>query len=193
VLADVLETAPVSAPLICDPVLKSTSGSELLDPEAMDILIQRIFPKAAILTPNLPETELLLGRTIETMETAAEAFLKLGVRSVLIKGGHAAGAECRDFWTDGHQSLWLTSPRIDTRHTHGTGCILSSAIAASIARGHTIPEALVTAKTFLNQCLKSPADVGAGHGPMRIEPFCDNEKDRPLVAINRTAAGPKKS
>ena len=167
--------------LICDPVLKSTSGADLLDPEALDILIHGIFPNVGVLTPNLPEIETLAGKGFQAAETAAERLLEMGVGSVLIKGGHAEGAECRDYWTDGRQSLWLSSPRIETSATHGTGCILASAIASAIAIGQDIPEAVTTAKTFLNQCLKTPANLGAGHGPMRIEPFRNAEEDRPTI------------
>ncbi|MCK5675447.1 MAG: bifunctional hydroxymethylpyrimidine kinase/phosphomethylpyrimidine kinase [Verrucomicrobia bacterium] len=167
--------------LVCDPVLKSTSGTGLLDPEALDLLIHGVFPHVGILTPNLPEAEILLGGNFHRVENAAEEILELGVGSVLIKGGHAEGDECRDYWTDGTQSLWLSSPRIETAATHGTGCILSSAIASAIALGQNMPEAIATAKTFLNQCLKSPANIGAGPGPMRIEPFRNAEEDRPIV------------
>ena len=168
ILADFLYGS--DAPLICDPVFKSTSGSDLLDPEGFELLVKRIFPHVAVLTPNLPEAELLVGHKIEGVEEAADEILAMGVGSVLIKGGHAEGDECRDYWTDGTQACWLSSPRIDTRATHGTGCILSSAIASAIALGQETPEAVATAKTFLNQCLKNPANVGSGHGPMRIEP-----------------------
>ncbi|MEN7973139.1 MAG: bifunctional hydroxymethylpyrimidine kinase/phosphomethylpyrimidine kinase, partial [Verrucomicrobiota bacterium] len=171
-IADFLSSLPAPFPLlICDPVLKSTSGADLLDPEALDILIHGIFSKVDILTPNLPEAESLIGTSFQNTEEAAEKILEMGVESVLIKGGHAAGAECRDYWTDGRQSMWLSSPRIETSETHGTGCILSSAIASAIALGQEIPEAVITAKTFLNQCLKSPAHVGKGHGPMLIKPL----------------------
>jgi len=168
ILADFFESG--QTPLICDPVLKSTSGSALLDPEAFNILVKRIFPHVAVLTPNLPEAELLVGHKIENVEEAADEILAMGVGSVLIKGGHAEGDECRDFWSKGDQCTWFTTSRINTRHTHGTGCILSSAIASAIALGQEIPEAVASAKTFLNQCLRSPANIGRGHGPMRIPP-----------------------
>ena len=170
--------SPVS--LICDPVLKSTSGSDLLDPEALEILKTQIFPKVEILTPNLPEVGKLIG-DFQTLEEAAERILELGVKSVLIKGGHSEKNECTDFWTDGIQVLQLTSPRIDTRHSHGTGCILASAIASAFALGQEMPAAVITAKTFLNQCLKSPANVGTGHGPMLIEPFRNEPADHPTI------------
>jgi hydroxymethylpyrimidine kinase/phosphomethylpyrimidine kinase len=115
------------------------------------------------------------------VEDAAAKMLETGAQSVLIKGGHADGDECRDYWTDGMQSLWLSSPRIETRASHGTGCILSAAITAAIALGRPVPEAIIAAKTFLNQCLRSPAHAGAGCGPMMIQPFRNDPQDRPTI------------
>lgn len=161
--------------LVCDPVLKSTSGSSLLDDDAIDILKKRIFPHVRVLTPNLPETEFLIGHKIKSVEDAARELLNMGCESVLIKGGHAEDNECRDYWTNGTQRRWLSSPRIETKDTHGTGCILSSAIASALALGQSIPDAVTTAKTFLNQCLKSPSGLGAGHGPMMIRPYVVGE------------------
>ena len=181
ILAEFLETAPF--PVVCDPVLKSTSGANLLDPEALDILMRGLFPHVAVLTPNLPEARRISGENGIGMEDAAERMLAMGVRSVLIKGGHAEGNECRDYWTDGTQTRWLSSPRIETRATHGTGCILSAAIASAIALGQAIPDAVVSAKAFLNQCLRSPANIGRGHGPMVIEPFRNDEADRPSIIV----------
>jgi hydroxymethylpyrimidine kinase/phosphomethylpyrimidine kinase/thiamine-phosphate diphosphorylase len=181
VLAAFLDSLPLPRPpLICDPVLQSSSGTDLLDRQAFGILMKDIFPKATIITPNLPETERLVG-SFASVETAAERLLEAGAKSVLIKGGHARGDACRDYWTDGTVSMWLASPRVATTCTHGTGCILSSAIASAMALCQSIPEAVVTAKTLLNQCLKSPARVGAGRGPMMIRPFEDREEDRPEV------------
>ena len=180
-LAGFLSRAPLSCPFICDPVLQSTSGADLLAPEALDILVQGILPKATLVTPNLAEAEILAG-VFRSVEEAAERVLEKGVCSVLITGGHAGDEECRDYWTDGNRSMWLSSPRIDTEETHGTGCILSSAIASAIAIGQDIPEAVITAKTFLNQCLKYPANVGTGPGPMLITSFKNREADRPGIA-----------
>ncbi|VGO15991.1 Hydroxymethylpyrimidine/phosphomethylpyrimidine kinase [Pontiella desulfatans] len=167
-VAEFLQT--VEAPVVLDPVLKSTSGTDLLNPAAIDILIREIFPRVTVLTPNLPETELLTGHAIESVEEAADEILAMGVESVLIKGGHAEGDECCDFWSAGGTCCWLTSPRIETRHTHGTGCILSAAIASAIALGQDTMEAVQTAKSFMNDCLLNPANVGAGHGAMMIKP-----------------------
>jgi hydroxymethylpyrimidine kinase/phosphomethylpyrimidine kinase/thiamine-phosphate diphosphorylase len=183
ILADFISGLPAPRPmLICDPVLKSTSGTDLLDTEALNVLIHDIFPKVAVLTPNLPEVDRIIGADFNSVEEAAGQILEMGVESVLIKGGHAESNICRDFWTDGSQSLWISSPRLETTASHGTGCILASAIASALSLGQQIPDAIVTAKTFLNQCLKSPAGVGCGHGPMMIAPFRDDPQDRPEVA-----------
>ena len=179
-LADVLQST--DAPVICDPVLKSTSGADLLDPVALDALVRGIFPRVELLTPNRPEAEQLTGQKIKTPEDAAESLLAMGVKSVLIKGGHTEEHDCRDYWTDGTQALWLSSPRVHTDASHGTGCILSSAIASAMALGQSVQEAIITAKTYMNQCLHAPAGIGSGHGPMRIEPFLDRPADQPRVA-----------
>ena len=181
ILADYFHSAEV--PIVCDPVLQSTSGTDLLAPEALDILIRDIIPKVALLTPNLPEAAVIIGHPIQSVEDTAIEILKLGAGSVLIKGGHSDSSECRDYWTDGEQAFWLSSPRIETSATHGTGCILSSAIAAAIGIGTSLPNAVIEAKTFLNQCLKSPAHVGSGHGPMVITPFRNDLQDRPARTI----------
>ena len=181
ILADFLATPKLAeCPIVCDPILHSTSGTELLDPAALDLLKNRIFPFVTVLTPNLPEAEQLLGKRMKVRD-AAMRLLETGVQSVLIKGGHDEGGECRDYWTDGTQAMWLSSPRIESPATHGTGCILSSSIAAGIALGKTLPEAVIDAKTFLNQCLDAPAYLGRGRGPMQIEPFLNRSKDRPRV------------
>lgn len=168
-------------PLICDPVLKSTSGSNLLEPTALELLKRELFPYVTVLTPNLPETEHILGHAVKSIESAAAEILEQGVQSVLIKGGHSASNECKDYWTNGTASLWLSSPRRSTRATHGTGCILSSAIASGLAMGQTLQDAIIQAKAFLNQCLRHPAGLGQGHGPMRILPFENATMDQPIT------------
>ncbi|MBN2162685.1 MAG: bifunctional hydroxymethylpyrimidine kinase/phosphomethylpyrimidine kinase [Pontiellaceae bacterium] len=182
VLVDFFDALPeVKPPLICDPVLKSTSGTRLLETDALQELTGNLFPHVTLLTPNLPEVEVLLGRTVDTIEDAAKRLLETGIQSVLIKGGHSDGNLCRDYWTDGADAIWLSSPRIETSASHGTGCILSSAIAAGIAGGRSMKHAVIDAKTYLNQCLKQPAGIGRGHGPMAFTPFRNAEADRPDV------------
>jgi hydroxymethylpyrimidine kinase/phosphomethylpyrimidine kinase/thiamine-phosphate diphosphorylase len=182
ILADFLASPDVLQPaLICDPVIRSTSGTGLLDRDALEILLREILPHVTVLTPNLPETEMLLGRNVDSVEDAARMLLERGAQSVLIKGGHSDEAVCRDYWTDGSRAIWLASPRIQTRAAHGTGCILSAAITSAIALGQRVPEAIITAKTYLNQCLRSPAGLGAGQGPMQIRPFLDAPEDQPDI------------
>lgn len=182
ILAEFFSSLPAPrCPLVCDPILKSTSGADLLDPEALNLLIHGIFPHVSVLTPNIPEAQKLLGRPGSSIEEAAALLLGMGVASVLIKGGHTEGNTCRDYWTDGKQSMWLASPRIETHATHGTGCILSSAIASGLALGKNIPDAIIDAKTFLNQCLRTPANTGTGIGPMWIGLFENREEDRPTL------------
>jgi len=166
--------------VVCDPVLRATHGQTLLDESALTEFKRKILPHVTVLTPNLPEAALLLNEE-RSIEESAKKLLDLGPASVLIKGGHADGDESTDYWTDGKNAIWLSSPRIQTRHSHGTGCILSSAIAAALALGQEIPDAVIAAKTYLNQCLKSPANVGAGHGPMMMQSFCNHSGDRPNI------------
>lgn len=157
-------TALAHTLLVCDPVLKSTSGANLLEPKALEMLKKELFPLVDLLTPNLPEAEALIGRKLE-VTAAAEELLKLGVKSVLIKGGHSDSETCRDYWTDGQTGRWFESPRVHTRATHGTGCVLASAIAAYAARGDAIPDAIGKAKALLTEKLTQAVPFGAGHGP----------------------------
>ena len=168
-------------PVVCDPVWRSSSGQALLDAEAFDHLLYGVFPNVKILTPNLPEVEWLLGGAIRSVEEAAEKIIALGVHSVLIKGGHHPGSICSDYWTDGTQAIRFSTPRIQTTATHGTGCILSSALAAALACNEDIPTAIATAKTFLNQCLKNPIQAGSGTSPVWIKPFKNDVADRPAI------------
>ena len=182
VLVDFFDAFPdTKPPLICDPVLKSTSGTSLLESDAIKLLTETLFPHVTLLTPNLPEVEMLLGRPGGAIEDAAKRLLETGIQAVLIKGGHSNGNRCSDYWTDGTDAIRLSSPRIQTSASHGTGCILSSAIAAGIAAGKSMRDAVIDAKTYLNQSLKQPAGVGRGHGPMALTPFRNAKADRPDV------------
>ena len=137
-----------------------------------------------LLTPNIGEAEVLLGRKIEgksDVEAAAIELIKLGVKSVLIKGGHLPGAQCRDYWTDGVRKVWLASPRQDVTHTHGTGCTLSSAIAACRALGYDELDAVVVAKAYVNQGLRKGTSLGKGRGPLAHEGWPDSPDDLPQI------------
>jgi hydroxymethylpyrimidine kinase / phosphomethylpyrimidine kinase / thiamine-phosphate diphosphorylase len=178
-LASFLQKHPT--PFVCDPVLRSTSGTRLLPPETLHLFIEQLLPQATLLTPNLPEAAVLTDKRHSSIEATALHLIQLGARSVLIKGGHTDAPFCTDFWSDGKTAFWLKSPRLQTRHSHGTGCILASAIAAGIAQGVTPRQAIINAKTYLNQSLKHPAGIGRGDGPLRLIPFLNREEDRPEI------------
>ncbi|WP_119304158.1 bifunctional hydroxymethylpyrimidine kinase/phosphomethylpyrimidine kinase [Dongia deserti] len=157
--------------IVLDPVMVATSGDTLLAPEAIAAVRECLLPIATLVTPNLPEAGLLLGapgpRDLATMGEAARALRRLGASAVLVKGGHLASPSCDDLLWDGTTERVLTGPRIATRHTHGTGCTLSSAIAARLAQGANLAVAVADAKAYLIGALEA-ADhlaVGQGHGP----------------------------
>ncbi len=157
--------------VVCDPVMAASSGASLLEGEAGVILREQLLPRADLITPNRHEAEALLGREIHTpdeIENAARDLLQLGARSVLITGGHFDNdpRRCHDYWTDGSEGFWLAGPRIDTIHTHGSGCTLASAVAAALARGYAIKDALVLAKMYVSAGLRASTQIGGGPGPV---------------------------
>jgi len=169
-VADVLEN--VALPLVLDPVLVSSSGRPLLDNHGIGTLKSRLLPRALLVTPNWPECEVLTGIRPDSdaaMEDAAKAFAQLGVRNVLIKGGHGDGASVRDVLieADGRISVF-ESPRQDTRHTHGTGCVLSTAIACGLAQGKELREAVRLAHDFVQHAIRTAPGLGSGHGPLNL-------------------------
>ena len=157
--------------LVVDPVMVSTSGCALMQADALQVMEERLLPMADIVTPNLPEAWTLAG-TDSSVDEAAQAILRLGVKALLIKGGHAEGTTKTDYlyvsYDDGVKRTEFSSATVDTFNTHGTGCTLSSAIAAMLARGHGMEEAVRQAKMYLTEALKAGADVvvGHGHGPV---------------------------
>jgi hydroxymethylpyrimidine/phosphomethylpyrimidine kinase len=167
VAAVLAERDPI--PLVVDPVMVAKGGAKLIEDSAVDALKRLLAARAAVLTPNLPEAEILCGRAIETvdaMKAAAETLLKLGCRAVLLKGGHLPGDTLTDVLaTTGGFRTW-ESRRIDTRHTHGTGCTLASAIAAGIAQGLAIEDAIDRARTYVMRAILSAPGLGRGHGPL---------------------------
>ncbi len=168
VAAVLAERAP-DVPLVVDPVMVAKGGAPLIEPGAIAALKDRLVPRAAVLTPNLPEAEILLGRTIGSlaaMRGAAEELLALGCRAALLKGGHLAGSTVYDVLaTAGGLRVW-ESPRIDSRNTHGTGCTLASAIAAGLAQGLAIEPAVERAREYLRRAILSAPAIGRGHGPL---------------------------
>ena len=156
--------------LVVDPVAVSKHGHSLLDADAVDALRRTILPLATLVTPNLPEAAGLTGSRVETpddMLRAADAILALGPRAVLVKGGHLEGSSAaRDLFADGERCEWIEVERIDTRHTHGTGCTLSAAITASLARGDDLLEAVRAGKAFVTGAIRHSLRLGEGIGPV---------------------------
>jgi len=154
--------------VVLDPVMVATSGAVLIDQPAIQVLIQELFPRATLVTPNLDEAALLVGQTLaslEEMEQAAHRMLDMGAKAVLLKGGHLAGDMVSDLLLRrGSDAQWLHAPRIPTANTHGTGCTLSSAIAAYLALGASMVDAVQAARTFVRQALEHGAAVRTGHG-----------------------------
>lgn len=153
--------------LVVDPVMVAKSGAPLLRPEAQEALRRGILPLALVVTPNLPEAEALLGRSIQDlggMREAARALRDLGPRVVLLKGGHLSG-EAVDVLYDGDEFEELSAPRLPARHTHGTGCVLSAAIAAYLARGLSVREAVRKGKEFVTEAIRYGLPLGRGVGP----------------------------
>ena len=173
----------ISIPIVCDPVLSSTSGEKLLDQNLFDNFKEIICPECSILTPNILEAKLLLNNDNMHLEKMAANFLDLGVDAVLIKGGHNDSEICSDFFSDGENTFYLESPRIYTKATHGTGCILSSAIAASLAKQKSLVEAVIQAKTFLNFTLENSPEIGQGFGPSTINKLDNSSKYKPKIII----------
>ena len=156
-----------AALVVIDPVMISKSGYHLLQPEAEKVLVEELLPLATVATPNIPEAEAILGRkilTLSDMEKAAKDIHSLGPRNVLLKGGHRSG-DATDVFYDGHVCVRLEAPRIVTMNTHGTGCTLSSAIAANLAMGRTVPEAVASAKTYITTAIEHALSIGKGVGP----------------------------
>lgn len=154
--------------LVVDPVMVAKSGDRLLDAAAEAAYRERLFPLAEVVTPNLPEAEALLGRSVRTLEAMTQAARDLhafGPRAVLVKGGHLEGAPV-DVLFDGQRVDELLAPRIDTRNTHGTGCTLSAAIAARLALGQDVREAVRRAKAYLTEALRGAYTLGRGAGPV---------------------------
>lgn len=155
------------AHVVLDPVMVAKSGSSLLDPAAVDAVKELLLPLAEVVTPNLPEIAALVGFAVEdetAMQRAAQALYRLGPRSVLVKGGHLAG-EAVDILYDGHEYRRFVSPRLQAVHTHGTGCTYSSAIAAGLARGLVLQEAVARAKEYVTGAIAHGFKLGHGIGP----------------------------
>ncbi|ETX30134.1 phosphomethylpyrimidine kinase [Roseivivax isoporae LMG 25204] len=169
-VADALDR--FAGPIVLDPVMVAKSGDALLSDDAVAALADRLLPRAALLTPNLPEAARLLGtapaRTADEAAAQGRALCALGPRAVLMKGGHGAGARCADLLVTRDGVATFEAPRLATRNTHGTGCSLSSAIAANMARGSSPHAAVARAHRWLHGAIAAAdrLEVGSGHGPV---------------------------
>jgi hydroxymethylpyrimidine/phosphomethylpyrimidine kinase len=155
--------------VVCDPVFVSKHGDPLLAESAVDALRTQLLPLATVITPNVPEAEGLLGRPIDTSEPdedAARALTELGPRWVLLKGGHLTSDDAVDLLTDGDEMIRLEGKRVPTKHTHGTGCTLSAALAANLAKGLDVPDAAREAKRFVTRAIERHLTIGRGIGPV---------------------------
>ena len=168
VVANFLKEHATGIPIILDPVMVATSGDRLLQEDAVEVLKTQLLPLATLITPNLPEAVELAGKAGDPL-VLGSACLALGAQAVLIKGGHAQGEEAKDVLLEqGQEPHWFTSPRLETKNTHGTGCTLSAAIASGLARGLSLENACEVGKKYLFEALKSAQtqQIGSGCGPV---------------------------
>ena len=167
--ADVLDELGAKVPWVVDPVMVSTSGNRLLNKEAVSALERRIIAKARVVTPNIAEAEVLAGIDISTsdkMVDAGKVILDLGPSAVLVKGGHLEGDILTDILVSSEGVEFYKSPRFKTRHTHGTGCTLASAIACSMAQGIELREAIFRSRNYVSMAIRSAPGYGEGNGPL---------------------------
>jgi hydroxymethylpyrimidine/phosphomethylpyrimidine kinase len=155
--------------VVVDPVMVAKSGDRLLDEEAHLAIRTELLRRAYVVTPNIPEAEALLGRPIVTADAARDAARRLhdlGPTAVVVKGGHLPGPTVIDFFFDGHELVELTGPRITSSSTHGTGCTFASAIAANLALGRELRDAVALAKEYVAGAIRGAPGLGRGHGPL---------------------------
>ncbi|PIW31074.1 MAG: bifunctional hydroxymethylpyrimidine kinase/phosphomethylpyrimidine kinase [Rhodospirillales bacterium CG15_BIG_FIL_POST_REV_8_21_14_020_66_15] len=177
-VADALAEAAAGVPLVLDTVMIAKGGHALLDDDAVAVLKTRLLPGAALVTPNLPEAEALTGlpvRTVEDMLDAGQDILALGARAVLMKGGHLDGDRVTDLLVTPEETVGWETPRIDTPHTHGTGCTLASACATGIAQGLDLIDTVARARAYVAEAIRTAPGLGHGHGPLNhgftVAPF----------------------
>jgi len=167
VIADRLK-AHKAKNVVVDPVMVATSGSSLMKTDAIQTLIDELLPLATLVTPNIPEAQVLSGMTIESKEDMIMAAKKISEDchcAVLLKGGHSIN-DANDLLVAGSEAVWFTGKRIDNPNTHGTGCTLSSAIAANLAKGYSLTDSVQRAKDYISGALAAMLDLGQGSGPM---------------------------
>jgi len=164
-----LDASGPEIPLVVDPVMVAKGGHKLLDPDALGALRDEVVPRARVVTPNIPEAELLSGveiKGLDGMRRAAEKLLSLGPWAVLLKGGHMEGDVLTDLLVTAEGAESFSGPRLDTPHTHGTGCTMASAIAAGIAQGLDMSAAVKRARDYVHAAIVTAPGLGRGHGPL---------------------------
>ena len=167
-VARLLRETNLPAPVV-DPVVRSTSGYDLIDDAALDALKKELLPLARVVTPNIPEAERITGMSIRDREAMAEAarmIRAMGARAVLVKGGHLAGARSLDVLDEEGEVTYFDAERVETTSTHGTGCTLAAAIASCLARGYNVTDAVALAKRYVTQAIRGAPGLGRGHGPI---------------------------
>jgi len=155
--------------LVVDPVMVAKGGARLLHSDAIASMYRYLLPLAAVVTPNIPEAEVLLGRSLPTLDDrrqAARDLVALGPRAAIVKGGHSDGTQALDVYWDGSDLVELAGRRIDTKNTHGSGCVFSAAITAGLAKGQDPLAAVRAAKAFINSAIEHSLELGKGHGPV---------------------------
>lgn len=180
VVAQTIDSHGGRRPLVVDPVMVAKGGAPLLPPDAVATLKRDLIVRASVLTPNLPEAAVLGGRAIHSldeMQLAAEMLLSMGPRAVVLKGGHLATPEIHDVLATPDGIEVFSGPRIETNHTHGTGCTLASSIACGLAQGLALRDAVIRARAFVLEAIRTAPGFGAGHGPINhqhaIPPFTE--------------------
>ncbi len=184
-IAAIAGMLPPGVPVVVDPVMIAKGGASLLAEAAIGALKQRLIPRATVLTPNLPEAEALLGRPIAdvaAMQAAGAELLALGAQAVLVKGGHLAGDRLFDVLVGPDGVEIFEGVRIATRHTHGTGCTLASAIATGLGQGLSLGAAVTRARAYLIEAIRTAPGLGQGHGPLN-----HGHPLQPASATNPTA------
>jgi hydroxymethylpyrimidine/phosphomethylpyrimidine kinase len=168
-VAAVIAADAPALPLVVDPVMIAKGGAALLDPDALEALSIQLIARATLVTPNLPEAALLAGIEVASLadrRRAADAILARGARAVLIKGGHGDEDPLIDLLVVGDRATQFTSARLHTRHSHGTGCTLASAIATGLAQGLELAAAIARARAYVHAAMRTAPGYGAGHGPL---------------------------
>lgn len=173
-----IEARAPGVPVVVDPVMVAKGGQALLQDAARQALRDRLLPLAAVLTPNVPEAEVLTGRAISTdadVEAAARALLAMGPKAILLKGGHRPGSVVRDLLATRDGMDVYEAPRIETKHTHGTGCTLASAVATGLAQGRSLKDAVARAHAYVQAAIRAAPGLGHGKGPLghghTVRPF----------------------